>query len=92
MRFDDTIDLDMRAISLASSATIPGAFKLVEIDGMYLADGGTYENLSIQDSIDRCRDEGVDDQDIIVDVLMAFGHTVELPTWTSQQTKFSNAY
>ena len=39
---------------------------------MFLVDGGTYSNVSIGDPIERCRDDGYADEDIIIDLLLCY--------------------
>ncbi len=40
--FDETTPMKVRNKSIVSSASIPAVFSPVEIDGMYLTDGGTF--------------------------------------------------
>lgn len=37
--------------------------------GLILADGGTFEQLNLAPAIEKCKEEGVEDEDIIVDVI-----------------------
>lgn len=53
--FDETTPMEVRNKSIFSSASIPSIFPPVEIDGMYLNDGGTFQNASIGDPIRRCQ-------------------------------------
>lgn len=52
--FDESIPLDVRAKAVFSSASIPFVFPPVELDGMYLVDGGSFANASLGDPIRRC--------------------------------------
>jgi predicted acylesterase/phospholipase RssA len=49
--FDETTPMEIRNKSLISSASIPFVFPPVEIDGMQLVDGGTFQNVAIGDPI-----------------------------------------
>ncbi len=37
--------------------------------GLILADGGVFEQLNLAPAIEKCREEGVNDEDIIVDTI-----------------------
>ena len=54
---------------ILASASIPGAFPPVDLDGKNLIDGGTYYDLELHSVIDRCMEIVDDEADIIVDVL-----------------------
>lgn len=75
--FDETTPTELIEDVLFSSASIPGIFPPVEIGDYYLVDGGTFQNLAVGDPIERCREEGVSDEDIIVDVILCFGSVVD---------------
>jgi NTE family protein len=68
--FDETVPEELRVKSLISSASIPFVFPPVVIDDFVLVDGGNFMNLDIGDPIDRCREKGFADEDIIVDIIM----------------------
>lgn len=89
--FDETIPIEMRNKVILSSGTIPGFFPPVEIDGMQLVDGGTFQNLAIGDPIQRCREEVTNDEDIIIDILLCFSTVVEIEQWTLEETKWKDA-
>ena len=55
--FDESTPLDVRAKAVFSSASIPFVFPPVELDGMYLVDGGSFANASVGDPIRRCQEE-----------------------------------
>lgn len=40
--FDETVPIEIRNSMVMSSATLPSIFPPVEIDGMYLVDGGNF--------------------------------------------------
>jgi len=76
-----------------SSTAIPGVFPPVFLDGMWLADGGTFQNLALGDPITRCKEEeGVEDKDIIVDVIMCTTAHRDIPTWEMEDTTWLNAF
>jgi predicted acylesterase/phospholipase RssA len=69
--FDEETQMEIRNKALMSSASIPFVFAPVEIDGMQLIDGGTFQNVAVGDPIERCKnEEGVRDEDIIVDIIL----------------------
>jgi predicted acylesterase/phospholipase RssA len=68
--FDERVPSDIRAKSVISSASIPFVFPPVEIEEYALVDGGTFMNLDIGDPVERCREIGYRDEDIIVDIMM----------------------
>lgn len=77
--FDETTPLAVRNKAVFSSASIPGIFPPVEIDGMFLNDGGVAINASVGDPIRRClEEEGVSQSDIIVDVILCFDHVSQI--------------
>ena len=89
--FDETVPMEIRNQVVMSSATLPSIFPPVEIDGMQLVDGGNFQNIAIGDPIVRCREEGVADEDIIVDAILCFGEHFEMPQWKLDDTVWKNA-
>ena len=89
--FDETVPMEIRNDVIVSSASIPAVFPPVHIDDMALVDGGNFSNISIGDPIARCREEGVADEDIIVDAILCFSgyHTIE--KWNLADTVWKNA-
>ena len=79
--FDENVPEEIRIKSLISSASIPFVFPPVEIDDFLLVDGGNFMNLDIGDPIDRCRENGFADEDIIVDVMMCLSDSPKIPIW-----------
>ena len=69
---DETLTMEERVELILSSASIPFAFPPHQIDDMFLVDGGTFSNVAIGDPIERCREEGYADRDIIIDVLLCY--------------------
>ena len=55
--FDETTPTSVRNKAIFSSASIPGIFPPVELDGMFLNDGGVVINASVGDPIRRCLEE-----------------------------------
>ena len=55
--FDEQIPLEKRFKALFSSASIPFVFPPMELDGMYLVDGGAFTQASVGDPIRRCQEE-----------------------------------
>lgn len=68
--FDETIPMEIRNKAVRSSCSIPSVFPPVNIDDYWLVDGGLFQNLALGDPIERCREDGFDDKDIVVDIIM----------------------
>ena len=81
-----------KADMVISSASIPAVFPPVHLDDMWLVDGGVFQALDIGYPVERCREEGVLDSEIIVDIILAFSSTVDLPTWTMADSEWKNAF
>ena len=77
--FDETLDRDNILDAVVASATIPVIFSPVTgiDDGVYV-DGGVFTNMDMAEAILKCREQGFEDKDIIIDVIMCFGSPVEL--------------
>lgn len=56
-----------------ASSAFPGFFESVEFQNMTLIDGGVLINLDIAGAIERCKETGAKDKDIIVDIVMCSG-------------------
>ena len=69
---DETMSDEERVEMIVSSASIPFAFPPRNVENMSLVDGGLFSNVSIGDPIQRCREDGFADEDIIVDVLLCY--------------------
>ena len=66
---------------IVSSASIPFAFPPRDVDDMALVDGGLFSNVSIGDPIQRCREDGFADEDIIVDVMLCYEKPWVMEHW-----------
>ena len=80
-----------RVKAVISTASIPFVFQPVKMGDLQLVDGGTFTALNVGDPIDRCREEGVEDKDIIVDIIMCLDHFANLDKWTMQETSWKDA-
>jgi predicted acylesterase/phospholipase RssA len=89
--FDESVEKELIEDVLFSSASIPAVFPPVYIDEFELVDGGTFQNLAVGDPIERCREDGYKDEDIIVDVILCFSHVVDYQEWTLSDSIFKNA-
>ena len=92
MIFDETTPDEKRADVIMASASIPFVFSGKKIDDMYLYDGGLYSSISLGDPIERCREEGVADADIIVDMILAIGPHVTIKPWEMEETRWMTAH
>ena len=72
-------DLNKYAIA---SGSVPTAFPPTIIDGHMFVDGMTAYNLNAQEAIDRCRDLGYEDNQIVIDMLVC-KVTKDLNQWDS---------
>jgi len=91
--FDETTPMKIRNLAIKSSTAIPIVFPPVEIDDMYLIDGGAFQNINIGDPIERCKEEhNVEDHDIIVDIVMCMSRPYEMNAWTKEEMMWSNAF
>ena len=92
--FDESIDElshEERINALISSTSIPGAFAPERIDGRSLADGSLHTTVAIGEPINRCRDEGYKDEDIIIDILMCYTGVYDVESWDLEGTRWYNA-
>ena len=76
--------------TILSSASIPGFFSPQHLNSLILSDGGVFENLNLGPAIDKCRDMGVPDSKIIVDVLLCFDGPVDIKEWTYEEAKYKS--
>ena len=90
--FDETVPYEERIDAVISSTSIPFVFSPVELDGMHLIDGSVFSALSLGDPIERCREEGHDDSDIIIDVITCYPFPIETIKWTKEDSRWRNAY
>ena len=42
------------------------------LDNLNLVDGSVFSTVSVGDPIERCREEGTKDEDIIIDVILCY--------------------
>jgi len=54
--FDEDVPEEFRAKSLLASASLPGFFSPVDINGLSLNDGGVFENLDLASAIIKCKE------------------------------------
>jgi hypothetical protein len=62
------------------------------IDRAALIDGGMFSNLELDEGILKCREQGFDDKDIIVDIILCHDKNLVIDKWTKQEYKYKNAY
>ena len=90
--FDETMTDEERVDLITSSMHIPLAFPPTHVEDMLLNDGGLMSNLSLGDPIQRCRDEGYDDKDIVVDMLLCYRKPLLLKAWGKNGIDWQNAW
>jgi hypothetical protein len=54
-------------------------------------DGGLFTNLDLAEAIVKCRESGVKDENITVDIIMCFDKKVEIEEWTMEEAKWKSA-
>lgn len=84
--------MDERVDCIISSTAVPFAFPAMDIDDMLLVDGSLFSTLSIGDPIERCREEGASDEDIIVDIILCYTSYMEVPEWEMEETRWNTAF
>ena len=92
--FDESIDElspEERINAVISSTVIPMAFDLERIDGRSLVDGSLHTTVAIGEPINRCREEGYEDKDIIIDMLMCYTGVYNVDEWDLEGTRWYNA-
>ena len=89
--FDETVPYEDRVQAVISSTSIPFAFTPQRMDGSDLIDGGLFSGISLGDPIERCREEGVADEDIIVDVITCYNKLYMVNEWDMDDTRWKNA-
>lgn len=65
---NDTFSRDIHYRAFVASTRIPAVFEPDHWDGKVLMDGGTVYNTNLVTGVQRCRDAGFADPDIIVDI------------------------
>ena len=83
---------DSRVDMIMASASIPAVFPPIHMDDMWLVDGGVFQALDIGFPVQRCREEGVPDEHIIVDIVLCFSSVINLPSWQKDNVQWKNAY
>jgi len=70
VRYDEKT-VEARLIeSVVSSASVPLVFPWNTLDGYKFFDGGVVHMMDVPGGIQRCRDEGFSDNDVVIDILM----------------------
>ena len=68
------------------------AFDLEHVDGRSLVDGSLHTTVAIGEPIERCREEGYKDEDIIIDILMCYTGVYDVESWDLEGTRWMNAF
>lgn len=58
---------------------------------LYLVDGSLYSTVSIGDPIERCREDGFADEDIIIDVILCYSDSYDVPKWEKEGLRWNTA-
>ena len=68
--FDEKMPYHDLPTTIKASASIPFLFSPTEYAGHVLMDGGTVWNTNLVSAVDKCKELGFTDKDIIIDVLL----------------------
>jgi len=68
--FNENLTLDDFVEAVICSSALPGIFPYQNFQGQTFIDGGTVMSLNIAGGVQRCREKGFNDSEIVVDVLM----------------------
>lgn len=63
--------------AVRASSAFPGFFQSVDFDNKTLIDGGVLINLDIAGAIERCKETGAREADIIIDIIMCSGDVLQ---------------
>ena len=90
--FNETVELAYAAIS---SSSIPAAFpsrKWSNYEGkdVVCVDGGAVWNINTPTAIQRCREEGFEDKNIIVDIVLCNGAVEQKVEWSDRDNAVAN--
>lgn len=64
------MEIDERTIAVIASASIPGLFPPTKLRDYNMIDGGSAWNLNIVGAIEKCKELGVNDENIVLDVII----------------------
>jgi predicted acylesterase/phospholipase RssA len=73
--WDETLPFDDLMTAIDASSSFPGFFSPVKFNGTMYYDGGVSFNVDIHNAVLKCRDNGFEDKDIVIDVLLCTGAT-----------------
>lgn len=79
---------------MVASASIPVFFPPVDdlTKNHFLADGGLFSNLELDESILKCKEKGFEEENIIVDIILCFDRAIKIEEWTTTTAKYKNAW
>ena len=91
--FDETVSDEERIDAIISSTAISMAFKpeTMGTDDLKLVDGSLFSTVSIGDPIERCREDGFADKDIIIDVILCYADLYDVPQWEKEGLRWNSA-
>ena len=88
--FDEKTPDEFKTQAIVSSGSLPIVFPPQYIENLVLVDGGLFTNLDLAEAIVKCREEGVEDQNIIVDIIMCFQKNIEIEEWTLEEARWKS--
>jgi len=88
----DNLKQDEYVTAVLASASFPFAFPMTELRGRYYMDGGTTWNTNIISAIDKCKQLGYKEEEIVLDIMQLDPMSIEPWHPTSNQTNTWNYY
>ena len=92
MVFDESASPEERMIGVKASTASPLFFPPVDLQGMSLVDGGVYATVSLGDVIHRCQEDGFDDADIVIDILLCYQDDYDIAERTTAEISWMTAF
>lgn len=93
-RFNETLSVQEIKEAARGSAAVPVVFPHVHVGDFDYIDGGIISTYDIGGVVERCRDDGFQDEDIVVDVVLCQALSLEEKNITGESTSgvFSRYY
>ena len=94
--FDETVPIEERIDAIIASTSVASVFPPVEMwagdEHLDMVDGAVFSRMAIGDPIERCRDDGAADADIIVDSIVPYGNLPDLGKYNARDFLWNNAF
>jgi len=80
---DGTLNTTKWATGVRASSAVPGAFETVDVDGVTHSDGGCVMGNNIFSAVNRCKQAGFKESDIVMDVITC--SSPSLKSWNATE-------